>query len=72
VDSNEEKKKRSSPRYWKEIKGRLYARFQYKTDSGKSKTKYKPITDKRVAKRAVDDMRRELRSTEKIPFVQTS
>lgn len=60
MDSNEAKKKRSSPRYWKEIKGRLYARFQYKTDSGKSSTKYKPITDKRAAKRAVDEMRREL------------
>ena len=60
MDSKEEKKKRSAPRYWKEINGRLYARFQYKTDGHKSKTKYKPITDKRAAKRAVDEMRREL------------
>lgn len=43
-----------------EIKGRLYPRLQYKTDSGRYKVKYKPITDKRTAKRVVDDMRREL------------
>lgn len=43
-----------------EIKGRLYPRLQYKTDNGRCKVKYKPITDKRTAKRVVDDMRREL------------
>ena len=53
-------KKRSAPRYWVEIKGRLYARLQYKTDNGKYKVKYKSISDKRTAKRVVDDMRREL------------
>lgn len=53
-------KNRSGPRYWVEIKGRLYARLQYKTDNGKYKVKYKPITDKRTARRVVDDMRREL------------
>jgi integrase len=60
VGTEQTKKKRSSPRYWKEINGNLYARFQYKTDTGTSKEKYKPITDKRSAKRAVDEMRREL------------
>ena len=60
VDSQRTPKKRSAPRYWVEIKGRLYARLQYKTDNGRYKVKYKPITDKRTAKRVVDDMRREL------------
>lgn len=60
MKTDQTKKKRSSPRYWKEINGNLYARFQYKTDTGTSKEKYKPITDKRSAKRAVDEMRREL------------
>lgn len=54
------KKKRSAPRYWIEIKGKLYARLQYKGDNGKYQVKYKPITDKRTAKRAVDEMRQEL------------
>lgn len=60
MDSSKPRKKRSSPRYWVEINGCLYARFQYRTDSGKTKTKYKSISDKRLAKRIVDDMRREL------------
>ncbi len=60
MDSSTPRKKRSSPRYWVEINHCLYARFQYRTDSGKTKTKYKPITDKRLAKRIVEDMRREL------------
>ncbi len=54
------KKKRSAPRYWIEIKGKLYARLQYKAENGKYQVKYKPITDKRTAKRAVDEMRQEL------------
>ena len=51
-------KKRSAPRYWVEKESRLYARLQYKTDNGKYKVKYKSISDKRTAKRVVDDMRR--------------
>jgi integrase len=79
VETDETKKKRSSPRYWKEINGHLYARFQYKTDSGRSKEKYKRIADKRSAKRAVDDMRRELEEhgedtlrSDKLTFVDLS
>lgn len=56
----EPKKKRSGPRYWVEIRGKLYARFQFKTESGKYQTKYKSISDKRTAKRVVEEMRREL------------
>jgi integrase len=58
--TKEVKSKRSSPKYWVEIKGKLYARLQYKADDGKYKVKYKPITDKRNAKRVVEEMRREL------------
>jgi integrase len=54
------KTKRSSPRYWVEIKGKLYARLQYKADDGKYKVKYKSISDKRTARSAVEEMRREL------------
>jgi integrase len=54
------RKKRSAPRYWIEIKGKLYARLQYKAEDGKYKVKYKPITDKRNAKRVVEEMRQEL------------
>ena len=54
------KRKRTPPKYWVEIKGKLYARLQYKADNGKYQVKYKPITDKRTAKRAVEEMRREL------------
>jgi integrase len=54
------KTKRSSPRYWVEIKGKLYARLQYKADNGKYKVKYKSISDKRTARSAVEEMRREL------------
>lgn len=56
----EAKTKRSSPKYWVEIKGKLYARLQYKADDGKYKVKYKPLTDKRNAKRVVEEMRQEL------------
>ena len=60
--SSGDKRKRSSPKYWVEIKGRLYARFQYKSDSGRYKVKYRAITNKRMAKQAVDEMRQELNS----------
>jgi len=62
VNSNsvETKKRRSAPRYWVEIKGKLYARLQYKAESGKYKVKYKAISDKRTARSAVEEMRREL------------
>ena len=53
-------RKRSSPRYWVEIKGKLYARLQYKGENGKYQVKYKAITDKRTARSVVDEMRREL------------
>lgn len=55
-----EKRKRSATRYWVEIKGRLYARFQYKTEAGTYKVKYKPITDKRTARSVVEKMRNDL------------
>ena len=54
------KQKRSSPKYWAEIKGKLYARLQYKADDGKYKVKYKAISDKRTARSTVEEMRREL------------
>ena len=54
------KQKRVQKRYWREIKGHLYARLQYQEDSGKWKEKLKPITDKRLAFRTVEEMRREL------------
>lgn len=60
IETLQTKKKRSAPRYWVEIKGKLYARLQYKADDGKYKVKYKPITDKRMARSAVEEMRREL------------
>ena len=53
-------RKRSAPRYWVEIKGKLYARLQYKAENGKYQVKYKPITDKRTAKRVIEEMRQEL------------
>jgi integrase len=54
------KRKRSAPRYWVVIKGKLYARLQYRDDNDKSRVKYKPIADKRTAQRVVNEMRREL------------
>jgi integrase len=60
--SSGDKRKRSSPKYWVEIKGRLYARFQYKSESGRYKVKYRAIANKRMAKQAVDEMRQELNS----------
>jgi len=58
--TKEAKTKRSSPKYWVEIKGKLYARLQYKADDGKYKVKYKAISDKRTARTAIEEMRREL------------
>jgi len=52
--------KRSSPRYWVLIKGRLYARLQYKNEVGKYQVKYRPISDKRTARTVVEEMRQEL------------
>ena len=54
------KSTRSAPRYWIEIKGKVYARLQYKAENGKYKVKYRPISDKRTARRVVDAMRQEL------------
>src|SRR6476620_2468061 len=53
-------RKRSATRYWVEKNGRLYARFQYIDESGKRREKYKPIDDKRKARTAVEEMRREV------------
>jgi len=53
-------KKRVQKRYWREVKGHLYARLQYQDDTGKWKEKLKPISDKRTALRVVEEMRREL------------
>jgi integrase len=58
--SKNQVKRRAAPKYWVLIKGRLYARLQYKTENGRYKVKYRPIADKRGAKRAVEEMRREL------------
>lgn len=53
-------KKRAQKRYWREIKGHLYARLQYRDETGNWKEKLKPISDKRTAFRVVEEMRREL------------
>jgi len=53
-------KKRIQKRYWREIKGHLYARLQYQDETGKWKEKLKPISDKRTALRVVEETRREL------------
>ncbi len=50
-------KKRAQKRYWREIKGHLYARLQYQDDTGKWKEKLKPISDKRTAFRVVEEMK---------------
>ncbi len=52
--------KKSSAKYWIEKNGNLYARLQYRDETGKAKDKYKSISDKRTAKRIVEEMRREL------------
>lgn len=59
-ESQKLKRKRTPAKYWVEIKGNLYARLQYKADNGKYQVKYRPITDKRMARRTVDELRREL------------
>jgi integrase len=59
-ESEVKNRKRSAPRYWVEIKGKIYARLQYKNESGKYQVKYKPITDKRTARSVVETMRQEL------------
>jgi integrase len=53
-------KKRSPTRYWREMKGRLYARLQYRGEGGRWREKLKPIPDKRSARAVVESMRREL------------
>jgi len=55
------KNKRSPTRYWIVRRGNLYARFQYTDSTGKAKEKNRPISDKRLARSVVDEMRRELR-----------
>jgi integrase len=54
------KRKRSGNKYWRTVKGHLYARFQYNDESGKIREKLKPLTDKRNARAVVEGMRREL------------
>lgn len=53
------KRKRASTRYWVIKNNNLYARFQYTDNQGRSKEKYKAISDKRHARSAVEEMRRE-------------
>lgn len=72
-------KNKSSPRYWVEKNGTIYARLQYKNDLGKTKEKYRPITDKRTARSVVEDMRKELETfgaetleSDKITFSELS
>ncbi|MBK9156434.1 MAG: site-specific integrase [Chloracidobacterium sp.] len=55
----EGRKKRQQRKYWREIKGNLYARLQYQDEAGKWREKLKPISDKRTALRIVEEMRRE-------------
>lgn len=57
-----DKKKKSPIRFWVIKHGNLYARFQYRSSTGKTKDKYKPISEKRQARSAVEEMRRELES----------
>ncbi len=54
------KRERAAPKYWVEIKGKLYARLQYRAENGKYQVKYRSIKDKRTAKRIVEEMRCEL------------
>jgi integrase len=54
------KKSRGPKKYWITKNGKLYARFQYITEQGEYRDKYKSITDKRDARGAVETMRREL------------
>jgi integrase len=54
------RKRKSRTRYWVVKNGNLYARFQYTDSHGKTKEKYKAISDKRNARGAVEQLRREL------------
>jgi integrase len=54
------KKKRAVNRFWIVKNNNLYARLQYTDSEGKSKEKYRPISDKRLARAAVEEMRSEL------------
>jgi len=58
--SGNNSKERGSTRYWRTMKGRVYARLQYKDASGKMREKLRPITDKRTARSVVGGMRQEL------------
>lgn len=60
AEDNQNKKQRRQKKYWTIKKGKLYARYQYVDEHGKTRDKYKPITDKRTAQREVENMRREL------------
>lgn len=62
IDTGRQKttQKKSAKRFWREVKGHLYARLQYKDETGKWREKLKPISDKRTAIRAVEQMRQEL------------
>ena len=58
--TGERKRKRASTRFWIIKNNNLYARFQYADATGKAKEKYRPISAKRLARSAVEEMRREL------------
>jgi integrase len=51
---------RGSNKHWRVVKGNLYARLQYKDETGKRREKLRPIQDKRTARTVADEMRREL------------
>lgn len=53
-------RKRAGTRYWRAVKGNLYARLQYQDETGKWREKLRPISDKRTARSIVEDMRQEL------------
>lgn len=53
-------RKRAGTRYWRTVKGHLYARLQYQDQFGKWREKLRPISDKRLARSVVEDIRREL------------
>jgi integrase len=57
---NVQKTKKGPTKYWRVIKGQLYARFQYKDDAGNRREKLRPISDKRTARGVVEAMRKEL------------
>ncbi|HMO82001.1 MAG TPA: site-specific integrase [Pyrinomonadaceae bacterium] len=60
ANGRNDSKKKAPTRYWREIKGHLYARLQYQDESGKWREKLKPIQDKRIARRLVEEMRQEV------------